>query len=1064
MLISQNASALLQKKLENSREVFCSGLFLSARWAVVSQVATQHIHLILLPTREAAEYCSADLYNLVEGDCVFFLPESGRSVERSNYKSSLGVQRTAAIGRLLEPLKEGERLFIITYPEALEEKIPHRSSLDAALLTLNKGEEFPYEKLRTLLQEKGFEKVDFVSAPGQYAVRGAVMDIFSYSLETPYRLSFFGNEVEKIHTFDCNTQLSVEEVQRADIYPDIAAREEQEGESLLTLLPEDATVWLDSSDMYKEKEFFGPLKAFRHVFLDVPLQETDVHPVKFNIAPQPVFNKNFDLLISDIRTKQENNYKVSIFGEKESQLERLRSIMLQEENAVLPEFVKGKNIHSGFIDHDDKVCWYTDHEIFDRFHRVRMRRTVEKSEQLTMNDLSSFNLGDYIVHIDHGIGIFGGLVKMKDDHGRVHEVVKLTYSGGDVVFVSVHSLHKISRFRSREGEPPRINKLGSKTWSNMKSAAKSRMKDIAKELIQLYAKRRTSTGFAFSPDSYLQEELESSFMYEDTPDQERATKAVKEDMEDNCPMDRLICGDVGFGKTEIAIRAAFKAACDSKQTAVLVPTTILCLQHYETFKARLENLPCKVEYVSRLRTAKQLSDIKKRLKNGEIDILIGTHKILGDGFEFKDLGLLIIDEEQKFGVSAKEKLRQLKHSVDTLTLTATPIPRTLQFSLLGARDLSIIQTPPPNRIPIQTEIILFDEKEIKSIINYELNRGGQVFFLHNKVEELPSIEDILHRLVPEMKICVAHGKMEARTLEDRMLAFMRGDYDLLLCTTIIENGLDIPNANTIIVNQAQNIGLSDLHQLRGRVGRSNRKSFCYLIVPPLVTISDDARRRLKAIEEFSDLGSGFNIAMQDLDIRGAGNLLGAEQSGFIADMGYETYQKILNEAMEELGMESGNTVRRGGEKFVEDCTVETDRPAFIPDDYIDISAEKIRIYKMLDALNDEREIDRVASQVEDRFGPLPEELKNLIDVVKIRNLGTVLGFEKIIVKNGMQIMFFVSNPLSPYYKSKQFEKVLSRVNEHPALYKFNQDGGKLRTVSRGVDSLDKALQILKKLQ
>ena len=1066
MLISENSSALLQKKLQNGNEVFCSGLFLSARWAVLSQVAKTGTHLVILPTRESAEYCSADLYNMVKGDCVFFLPESGKSIERSNYKSSLGVQRTAAVGKLLG--SDGSLLYIVTYPEALEEKLPSAQKLTGALLTLKVGDEISHDALRTRLIEEGFEKVDFVSAPGQFAMRGAVIDIFSYSLEKPYRINFFGNEIDKINTFDCNTQLSVEQVPSADIYPDIAAREadgdDEEGENLIGLLPSDTTVWLDSSDMYRDREFFPSALSFRHVFLDIPLQKQDVPSVKFNISPQPVFNKSFELLLSDIRTKVENSFKVYIFGEKESQLERLRSIMLQEENAVLPEFVKGRNIHAGFVDNEDKVCWYTDHEIFDRFHRVRMRRTVEKSEQLTINDLSAFNLGDFVVHIDHGVGIFGGLVKMKDDFGRVHEVVKLMYHGGDVVFVSVHSLHKISRFRSKEGEAPRINKLGSKTWSNLKSAAKSRVKDIAKELIQLYAKRRSAPGFAYSPDTYLQEELESSFMYEDTPDQERATKAVKEDMEDNCPMDRLVCGDVGFGKTEIAIRAAFKAACDSKQVAVLVPTTILSLQHYETFKARLQNLPCNVEYVSRLRSAKQIADIKKRLKEGSIDILIGTHKILGSGFEFKDLGLLIIDEEQKFGVAAKEKLRQLKHSVDTLTLTATPIPRTLQFSLLGARDLSIIQTPPPNRIPIQTEIILFNEEEIKSIINYELNRGGQLFFLHNKVEELPAIEDILHRLVPDMKICVAHGQMESGELEDRMLSFMRGDYDMLLCTTIIENGLDIPNANTIIVNQAQNIGLSDLHQLRGRVGRSNRKAFCYLIVPPLISLSDDARRRLKAIEEFSDLGSGFNIAMQDLDIRGAGNLLGAEQSGFISDMGYETYQKILSEAMEELGMETGIQLRPGTEKFVDDCTIETDRPAHIPDDYIDITAEKIRIYKMLDAQTDDKEIDRIGAQVQDRFGPLPDEVKNLLTVVKIRNLGTLLGFEKIIVKNGMQIMFFVNNPLSPYYKSKVFEKVLSKVNENPSLFKFNQDGGRLRTVSRGVDSLDKALVILKRLQ
>ena len=1026
----------------------------------LSEWAEKGIHIVILPTREAAEYCSADLYNLVEGDCVFFLPESGKKVERSNYKSSLGVQRTSAIGKLMEA--GVQRLFIVTYPEALEEKIPGADSIREALLTIHTGDHLPFEQLKEKLFAEGFERVDFVSAPGQFAIRGSVIDIFSYSREHPYRLSFFGNEVDRINTFDCNTQLSVEKMDEALIYPDLVAGGTGEV-SLVSLFPKDATLWLDSSDMYKEREFFSLLEPFRRVHLEPPLGR-EVETINFHITPQPVFNKNFDLLLSDIRSRMEAGYKVLIYGEKESQLERLRSIMLQEEHAVLPGFVKGKNLHQGFIDHDRRVCHYTDHEIFDRFHRVRLRRSVEKSEQLTLNDLAAFNMGDYIVHIDHGVGVFGGLVKMKDDKGRVHEVVKLMYAGGDVVFVSVHSLHKISRFRSKEGEAPRINKLGSKTWTTMKQSAKSKVKDIAKELIQLYAKRRASKGFAFSADTYLQEELESSFMYEDTPDQEKANKAVKQDMEDDCPMDRLVCGDVGFGKTEIAVRAAFKAVADSKQVAVLVPTTILALQHFETFKARLKGLPCNIDYVSRLRTAKEISDIKKRLADGRIDILIGTHKILGSGFAFKDLGLLIIDEEQKFGVSAKEKLRQMKESVDTLTLTATPIPRTLQFSLLGARDLSIINTPPPNRIPIQTEIILFDEEEIKSICNYELNRGGQIFFLHNKVEQLPSIEDILHRLVPDMKICVAHGQMESKDLENKMLEFMRGDYDMLLCTTIIENGLDIPNANTIIINQAQNIGLSDLHQLRGRVGRSNRKAFCYLVVPPLVSITDDARRRLKAIEEFSDLGSGFNIAMQDLDIRGAGNLLGAEQSGFISDMGFETYQKILAEAMEELGMETGLSTAQAREAYVEDCTIETDQPAYIPDDYIDVVAEKIRIYKQLDALTEEKEIDRLGKQLEDRFGALPQEVRNLLWVVKIRNLGSRTGFEKIIIKNGMQIMFFVSNPMSGYYQSKQFEKVLDQVNRQSTLYKFNQDGGRLRTVSRGVDSLDKALDVLKKLQ
>ena len=784
--------------------------------------------------------------------------------------------------------------------------------------------------------------------------------------------------------------------------------------------------------------------------------------MRFNISPQPVFNKNFELLTEDIRKRLEEGYRVRIYGEKQSQLERLSSILSQN-GAILPEFVQGKNLHNGFIDHDDKVCCYSDHEIFDRFHRVSIRRTVDKSEQLTINDLTSFAIGDYIVHIDYGVGIFGGLVRMKDDRGRMHEVVKLTYKDNDVVFVSVHALHKISRYKSKDSEPPKIHKLGSKAWQNLKSSTKSKVKDIAKDLIQLYAKRKSARGFAFSADTYLQQELESSFMYEDTPDQEKAVYAVKRDMEDDCPMDRLVCGDVGFGKTEVAVRAAFKAVADSKQVAVLVPTTILALQHFKTFQNRLKDLPCNVDYVSRLRTAKEISDIQKRLKAGTLDIVIGTHKLIGNGFEFKDLGLLIIDEEQKFGVSAKEKLRQLKASVDTLTLTATPIPRTLQFSLLGARDLSIINTPPPNRIPVQTEIMLFDHDELKNIIKYELSRGGQIFFVHNRVEELQSIHDILHRLVPDMKICVAHGQMEAKVLENKILDFMAGDYDMLLCTTIIENGLDIPNANTIIINQAQNIGLSDLHQLRGRVGRSNKRAFCYLMVPPLVSITDDARRRLKAIESFSDLGSGFNIAMQDLDIRGAGNLLGAEQSGFITDMGFETYQKILAEAMEELGMETGISTKRSDESFVADCTIETDQLALIPDTYIDMTAEKIRIYKELDSLTSDKDMDQLKKKLEDRFGPMPEELKRLFDIVRIRQLGQKLGFEKIIIKNGVMIAFFISNPLSQYYKTDRFAKILENVSVNPKLFELKQNDSKLRIFSRNVDSIAKAYEVLKRL-
>lgn len=1061
MLISSDSVKTIADRISSSTETFCSGLFLSARWFVVSQLDYDGLQLIVLPDKDSAEYCAADLYNLVEGDKVFFLPDSGRSIERSNYKSSLGVQRTSAVGKILDH-KEGQ-LFIVTYPSALEEGIPAAEKIRQSLLRLRTGDEISHDAIIDSLFESGFERVDFVGEPGQFAIRGAIVDIFSYSYNDPFRISFFGDEIDSINIFDCNTQLSKEKVGEAEIYPDVTVSGEGESETRIAdILPSETLVWLDSSDMYSNKEFFPLLERFRRIYMELPLSRQNEDAVRFNIAPQPVFNKNFELLTEDIRKRLEDGYRVRIYGEKKSQLDRLQSILSQN-GGYIPEFVAGKNIHNGFIDNDEKVCCYSDHEIFDRFHRVSIRRTVEKSEQLTINDLTSFAIGDYVVHIDYGVGVFGGLVRMKDDKGRMHEVVKLMYKDNDVVFVSVHALHKISRYKSKDSEPPKIHKLGSKVWQNLKASTKSKVKDIAKDLIQLYAKRKSARGFAFSADTYMQQELESSFMYEDTLDQEKAVKAVKMDMEDDCPMDRLICGDVGFGKTEVAVRAAFKAVADSKQVAVLVPTTILALQHYNTFKNRLKDFPCNIDYVSRLRTAKEISDIQKRLKAGTLDIVIGTHKLIGKGFEFKDLGLLIIDEEQKFGVSAKEKLRQLKASVDTLTLTATPIPRTLQFSLLGARDLSIISTPPPNRIPVQTEIMLFDSDEIKKIIRYELNRGGQIFFLHNRVEELQSIHDILHRLVPDMKICIAHGQMEAKVLENKILDFMAGDYDMLLCTTIIENGLDVPNANTIIINQAQNIGLSDLHQLRGRVGRSNRRAFCYLIVPPLLSITEDARRRLKAIESFSDLGSGFNIAMQDLDIRGAGNLLGAEQSGFITDMGFETYQKILAEAMEELGMETGMVTRSQTDNYVSDCTIETDQLALIPDSYIDVTAEKIRIYKELDSLSSDKDLENMKKRLEDRFGKMPEELSRLFEIVRIRQLGVKLGFEKIIIKNGVMIAFFILNPLSQYYRSDRFSRILEKISQNPKIFELKQNDNKLRIFVRNVDGIKKAYSILNKL-
>lgn len=1062
MFISRKQTEFLEQQIAEKKNVYCNGLFFSARWFVLSSIKSDNLNFIILPSRDDAEYCACDLYNLVDGDRVFFLPDSATNHQKSNFKDTASVQRTSALKEINE-FSGGSPLYVVSYPEAVCECVPNKNKILKPVLSLKINDNITHGRISEILTENGFEKVDFVGQPGQFALRGGILDVFSYGFNYPYRVSFFGNEVDRINVFDANSQLSMNEVGSIDIISNLSETEEGENESIFSILPRNTVFWLGSADLYSEQEFFKGTENFKRVFLDLPLSSEKEEKISFSINPQPVFNKNFDLLVQDIRRKYQDGYKVYVYAEKINQIERLREIII-ESGGIVPEFIEGKNIHQGFIDAADKICCYSDHEIFDRFHRASLRRTVDKTEQLTVNDLASFNIGDYIVHIDLGIGIFGGLVRIKDDKDRMHEVVKLQYKDGDVVFISVHSLHKISKYRSKEGEAPRINKLGSKTWQNLKSGTKSKVKDIAKELIQLYAKRKASKGFAFSADTFMQHELESSFEWEDTPDQERATEAIKRDMEDICPMDRLICGDVGFGKTELAIRAAFKAVCDGKQVAVLVPTTILCLQHFNTFRKRLQNFPCTVEYVSRLRTAKELKDIQERLSNGKIDIIIGTHKLLGDGFRFKDIGLLIIDEEQKFGVSAKEKLRQLKLSIDTLTLTATPIPRTLQFSLLGARDLSIINTPPPNRIPVQTEIMLFNKDEIKSIINYELQRGGQIFFVHNRVEELDSIYEILHRLVPDMNICVAHGQMEPKMLENKILDFMAGEYDMLLCTTIIENGLDIPNANTMIINQAQNIGLSDLHQLRGRVGRSKRKGFCYLIVPPLTSISDDARKRLHAIEAFSDLGSGFNIAMQDLDIRGAGNLLGAEQSGFITDMGLETYQKILAEAMEELGMDAFQEDGAGqSESFITDCTIDTDIIALIPEDYVDVPMEKIRIYKELDAAGDDKVLMHLRTNLEDRFGPVPEELDALFDIVRIRTIGRKLGFEKIIIKNGIMICFFVSNPMSSYFRSKKFAGIIDKLNANQGIFELKQKDSTLRLISREVGSSAAAYGLLSRL-
>ena len=1069
LLKSESVSKLRAALGDFSVEVVeLNGLYSSAKAFAISECISGGVHVIVLQGRDDAAGCVNDLYNIKgDGNVYFFPPSDVRTVRGSSKDLSAKVQRTAAISALSdfkEGIYKGEYLIIVGYKESFEEDIPDQALLERNVLRVEKGESVPFEKLQDQLYAMGFTRVDFVSRPGEYAVRGGIIDLFSYGNDMPYRLDFFGDEIDSIRMFDVNTQHTAGDgLNVLNIYPNISEESGSAGGcSVYTALPDDAVIWISGIEDFQERGMEG--KEHKHVYLS-PLhavEGADVQ-IRFNTSPQPAFNKNFELLASDIKARRRDGYSVYIMSENRSQIERLRNIFSSYE--LSPDYME-YTIHEGFIDHDGKVCLYTDHQIFDRYRRIRLKRTVERSERLTMNDINSFKEGDYIVHIDHGIGRFGGLVKNRIN-GKVQEAIKLIYRDNDVLFVSVHGLHRISKYRSGDStKPPKINKLGTGNWERLKSNAKSKVRDIAEDLIRLYSQRRVAKGFAFSPDSFLQQEFESSFQYEETPDQIKAVEAVKKDMESSWPMDRLVCGDVGFGKTEVAMRAAFKAVADSKQVAVLVPTTILALQHYNTFRDRLRNFPCNIDYISRLRTPKEVADITERLKNGKIDIIIGTHRLLGKNIVFKDLGLLIIDEEQKFGVAAKETLRHLKLSVDTLTLTATPIPRTLQFSLLGARDLSIINTPPPNRLPIQTEIIDFNEETIRDIINAETGRGGQVFFVHNRVQDIYEVEDIIRRAVPGVKTCVAHGQMDPKELENKIIEYMSGDYDVLIATTIIENGIDIPNTNTIIINQAQNYGLSDLHQLRGRVGRSSRKAYCYLIVPPMTSLSDDARRRLDAIEAFSDLGSGFNIAMRDLDIRGMGNMLGAEQSGYIAEMGFETYQRILAEAFEEI---KGTVADLPGKKeedemYVSDCVVDTDLEILIPDSYINVTAEKIRLYKELDSISDEASLKRFIADIEDRFGPIPEEFKQLIFVVRLRMAARGRGFEKIVLKNDTLVMYFISNSMSPFYRSSRFSDIIKTIQHKDAKrYMLKENNDKLYITVKNVKTIEGAYNLIQKL-
>lgn len=1089
---SQSASAELIEwfALPKRETIVLEGLYSSAKAFAIASAAKKGIHTVLLNNREDAAYCSSDLYSLMGKERVFFFPSSlNHSAKGDKKDPSFQVQRTAAI-QALNLFRQGkfqaESMVLVAYPHSVAELIPDTKKVNSSILSISKGDTLTHEFVKETLIAYGFERTDFVSEPGQFALRGSLIDLFSYADNRPYRIDFFGDTVENIRVFDIDSQRTIEEQETIEIFPNInEGNTSEEVTDIFTFAGENSAVWITDAEYFSgqietifnlrraEDNFISPedyekLIAERKRVLFGPLSPVYKveysKKIQFHTTPQPSFNKNFELLAREIDQKNEDGFEVSILSENPNQIERLNQIFSSIEGHRVKFTPLSYSLHEGFTDHNSKICLYTDHQIFDRYHRVKTHRTVEKSERLTINDLNSFQIGDYIVHIEHGVGVFGGLVKT-NINGKVQEAVKLIYRDGDVIFLSIHGLHRISRYKSKDSTAPKVYKLGTGAWNKLKSQAKSKVKDIAADLIELYAKRRDSRGFAFSPDTYMQHELEASFIYEDTPDQYKTTQAIKEDMEQLYPMDRLVCGDVGFGKTELAIRASFKAVADSKQVAVLVPTTILALQHYKTFSSRLKEFPCRIEYLSRLKSAKQIKEISEDLEKGKIDIIIGTHRLLNKEIKFKDLGLLVIDEEQKFGVAAKERLRQLKADIDTLTLTATPIPRTLQFSLLGARDLSIINTPPPNRLPVQTEIIDFNEELIRDSINFELERGGQVFFVHNRVEDIRSVEDIIRRLCPAAKICVGHGQMEPAALEKVVLDFMMGDYDIMIATTIVENGIDIPNANTIIINQAQNFGLSDLHQLRGRVGRSNKKAFCYLIVPSMLSVTDEARRRLKAIEAFSDLGSGFNIAMQDLDIRGAGNLLGGEQSGFIAEMGFETYQRILSEAVDELRQEKGMDAVPGSlfmhkkEEYVSDCTIDTDLEILIPDDYVSITAEKIRLYKELDAVENEKELSAFMDSVKDRFGPVPEQVKELADTVRLRWLAMELGFEKIVLKNGMLIAYFVSNQMSGYYKSAKFAGVMGFLQKQNRRFEMKQQSEKLYIIVKRVESIEKAYKL-----
>ena len=1125
----------LCKLLQENRgsNIFLQGQQASATPLLFAAVATEikQTFLFVLQDADEAGYFYHDLTQVMGTQNVLFFPSSfKRSVKYGQRDSANEILRTEVLARVSARDKQvTESLLIISYPEALSELVVSKQHLDERRLSLKTGQQqIDITDIAHKLREYGFQEVDYVYEPGQYSVRGSILDVYSFSCENPFRIDFFGREIDTIRTFEVQDQLSKDKLNEIEIVPELATLT-TERVSFLNFLPSNSVmVYKDFAyirdviahvydegyskqaiteqlegateieqkqiidELNKEKTLLSPSQfaqqaaTFRTIEFGIHAgktsssalqKETKYDIIKFKITPQPLFHKNFDLLVDSLDDYILQGYKLYILADSDKQNQRLKDIFAdmdsQKAKSIVFEPVN-KTLHEGFADDDLKCCFFTDHQIFDRYHKYNLKSDGARAGKmaLTMKELQEMEPGDFIVHVDFGIGKFGGLVRVPAGNSY-QEMIRIIYQHNDKVDVSIHSLYKISKYRrSDTGEPPRLSTLGTGAWDRLKEKTKKRIKDIARDLIKLYAQRRHERGHAFSGDSYLQHELEASFLYEDTPDQSKATQDVKADMESQRPMDRLVCGDVGFGKTEVAVRAAFKSACDSKQVAVLVPTTVLAYQHYQTFKNRLKGMPVRVDYLSRARTAKQTKQVLTDLEDGKIDILIGTHKLLGKAVKWHDLGLLIIDEEQKFGVSTKEKLRKLKTNVDTLTMSATPIPRTLQFSLMGARDMSIIRTPPPNRYPIHTELATFSHEVIADAINFEMSRNGQVYFVHDRINGLQEIANLIHKYVPDCRIAIGHGQMPPEELEKVLMGFMNYDYDVLLSTTIVENGIDISNANTMIINDAHRFGLSDLHQMRGRVGRSNRKAFCYLLAPPKSSLTPEARRRLEALENFSELGSGFNLAMQDLDIRGAGNLLGAEQSGFMEDLGYETYQKILNQAVTELKndefqdiyaeqMAQGNDI--SGEEFVEDCAIESDLEMYFPDNYVPGSSERMLLYRELDNINDDNNLEAYRQRLIDRFGEIPHEGLELMQVVPLRRLGKRLGCEKISLKQGKMNMQFVANPESAYYQSRTFSAVINYVGNHPRRCDFKQVGTRrLLTISE-IPTVEAAVSVLREM-